>query len=724
MVVDRHHELPETPPVEPHQSDGLKNKAQNIGGDEVNVKIQETLKLLNLRDVCTLIQFWSPYSVGKRKLLKTIGQPFGLGIHDERLCSYRRESERNRFHVDEECKEEDLIPVVRVFRQQLPEWTSDVTNYYSKKHPLRNSAISWDLHGYLVLPVFDSLTMSCVGVLETVTSLRYLDCSYEVQEVHRALKEANLTSPQAFDCPTSYAEFKNTQHELDDIFKILKDCCFTHKLPLAQTWKVSSMNSFVATERNIEMSCNSFNSSCIGEVCMSTTGLPFYVHDLRFWPFREACREHHLLKSKGVVGRALSSHGSCFCADVTKLGEHEYSLVHYARMSGLTSCLAIYFHSKKHDDCYVLEFFLPVGIKESTDLQNLVQKLKLHVKSSYFEFGDLLNTELIGMPVEISQCDYGPVSPNKNMSSDITSADRLCADDRTSKKIINVIAAEKGDFVKQRRKRKMDSVTLENIQQYFGKPIGEASKRLGVSRSTLKRVCRNFNIPSWPKPNYEKKNASFGIYVAVFLLVRLKRWSCSSNRHTFSPRWWICGKHNSFAARSNPSPGGKMIRGLFSSSQQLKEPDVSIATMTSFSKPPVARFDKDYKLVDDQISNTLDVLHASASPKTNALILVSDECRMVIVKASYKDDMIKFKFPISSGLMELENQVAQRFKLNNTRLYLKYRDEDDDLILIACDADFHNLMSLSNTSVSNHTIKLIVHVAESQTLNTSTYSCE
>ncbi|KAJ0914731.1 putative transcription factor Nin-like family [Helianthus annuus] len=696
---------------EPHRSDGFKNKAEKIVGDEVNVKIQKTLRRLTLRDPCNLIQFWSPCRAGKYKLLKTVDQPFGLGTLDERLYNYRRESERKRFRVDEECKEVDLVPVVRVFRCQFPEWTPDVTKYYSKNHPLRDCAIRGDLHGYLVLPVFDSFTMSCVGVLESITSSRYLDCAYEVQEVHQTLKAVNLTSPQAFDFPISYVArgFKSSQNELDEIFKILKDCCFTHKLPLAQTWKVSSASSFVATERNIEMSCNSFNSSCIGEVCMSTTDLPFHVHDLRVWHFREACREHHLIKSKGVVGRALSSHGSCFCADVTKLREDEYSLVHNVCMSGLTSCLAIYLHSREHDDGYVLEFFLPVDMNNCADSQNLVQKLKLHVKSPSFDVG----TEDISM------------------------------DDVTGKNI-DVVTGEKGACTKQRRKRKMDSITPENIMQYFGKPMEEASTKLGVSRSTLKRVCRKFNIASWPMTNRNKKTVRFGIYVAVFLLIRVKRWSCSSNHHGFSARWWICGKHNSFViSRLNPSPEGEMIRMLLSSSQRLKEvkePDESTETATPFSKPTRARFGiyyatrlllgmirwrkraaiqhtsgrNDYKFVDGQmvqISDTFDVFHASASPKKK-VAKVLDECRMVTVKATYKDDMIKFRIPISSGLLELKNQVAQRIKLENTKLHLKYRDEDDDLILIACDADFHNLVSLSPTSVSNHTIKLIVQIAK------------
>ncbi|KAJ0697762.1 hypothetical protein HanLR1_Chr10g0372651 [Helianthus annuus] len=75
---------------------------------------------------------------------------------------------------------------------------------------------------------------------------------------------------------------------------------------------------------------------------MSTVDLPFYIRYLNLWEYREVCRERHLDKSQGVVGRSLSSCGTWFCEDVTKLDEDDYPLVHIARSSGLTSCLAIY----------------------------------------------------------------------------------------------------------------------------------------------------------------------------------------------------------------------------------------------------------------------------------------------------------------------------------------------------------------------------------------------
>ncbi|KAI7732719.1 hypothetical protein M8C21_001897 [Ambrosia artemisiifolia] len=50
-------------------------------------------------------------------------------------------------------------------------------------------------------------------------------------------------------------------------------------------------------------------------------------------------------------------------------------------------------------------------------------------------------------------------------------------------------AEEKHNRLKRGRKRKMDSLTLEAVEKFFGKPIEEAAKSLDGNRSTLKRFC-------------------------------------------------------------------------------------------------------------------------------------------------------------------------------------------------------------------------------------------
>ncbi|KAI7751609.1 LOW QUALITY PROTEIN: hypothetical protein M8C21_033250, partial [Ambrosia artemisiifolia] len=605
--------------------------------DPIHQKIQDkivaALKLLTFREQHVL--FWSPHAVGKHQLLTTRNQPHGIGEIDVGLCLYRRDSEIQSFVVDKDHEEEDRSPAARVFRRGLPEWTSDLESCTLKHFPQQESAICCNLRGYLALPVFDLITRLCVGVLELLTSSKYMSYAYEVQQFHTALKVSiflpsyavwdcggdgggatwavedqghhptpmvrnthgdfhghhgplflssftvlrmgvmwriittlhrvvmeglimwrmvmdwrpittsigpsvlhdyaslltahfhiivilqteNLISPQGFDFPALYVHNESRQSNLDKIYGILKKACEIHSIPLSQTWAVSQ-HSIVFHEKVIEKSCSSFDTRCVGKVCMSTTNLPFNVQDLSMWPFFKACRERHLDVSRGFVGKALLSRGSCFCGDVTKLSEEEYPLVHNARMNRLASCFAIFLCSVESNDGYVLEFILPPDIDDSGQILNLVQTLKQNFAiGSGFELGDNSCIQVVGLPTDLSV----------NMEPDVIqiSSDSVA-----------------------------DNFTSSDAESSMPNPTNLSEEKTGVASTDAGEKSKKRKLESFP---------------------------------------W-----------------------------------------------------------------------------------------MVTAEISFNDDM---KFPISSGLSYLKNEVSQSFKLKGKKLSLKYIDEDDDLILIACDED-------------------------------------
>ncbi|KAJ0779682.1 putative PB1 domain-containing protein [Helianthus annuus] len=386
------------PPEELHQSDPSQLLAVgSLYHRGITYKIRAALKLLYFREQHVLVQFWSPRVDDKHQLLTTIDQPFGLGVVSEELCFYRRESERQTFLVDKDHEEEDVSPPARVFRRGLPEWTSDITEYETKDFPQQDCAIRCKLHGYLALPVFDSTTGLCVGVLELLTFSKLKDVAYEVKHIHRVLKTVNLASPQvfeAFDVPASNVSNERSNNESDKIYDILKRVCDTHRLPLAQTWTLSPFTCYFAHENGIEKGCCSFDTRCVGKVCMSTA-LPRYVRDMNTWTFFEASKTCHLEKSRGVAGRALSSRGSCFCGDVTKLDVEEH-------------------------------------------VPDLVQTLKQSIEAaSGFELGDGSSMEIVGSPTDSSL--------NEMVSSDLESV------------VADADVADQWSSTKEDRKRKRDS---------------------------------------------------------------------------------------------------------------------------------------------------------------------------------------------------------------------------------------------------------------------------
>ncbi|GJZ03382.1 NIN-like protein [Tanacetum coccineum] len=492
---------------------------------------------------------------------------------------------------------------------------------------------------------------------------------------------------------------------------------------------------------------------------MSTASLPFYVLDLGLWSFREACREQHLDKSCSLVGMALLSRGSCFCENITKLGEEEYPVVHNALISGLASCFTIFLHGVESNDDYVLEFFLPLNRDDGKHVHNLVQTLKENIEiASGFELGDTSSIEVVGSPTEatslflctdlqrtiISCIATTKTNTPKMVSSDsesfvgvvaktnstdavnqlsskqelfnsnggtITSTKLLAWDD-VERNVVNVACTkdngnimynhdvsmhmtnvgEKSNRLKQGSKRKVDSLTMEAIEKHIGKATDEAAKSLGGKSSYLQR-----------------SNVHFGLFSVVFLLVRVKRWSCSIKHHEFSGKWWLCGKHSNFPFKLNSV---YQVARVLLSLKRWRNRKLSMHAIHNRDHPAV--FDsienpkykpsiiKPYCHVNWKLAESSPVY---ASPKHIVASVISD-LKKVTVKATYKDDMIKFQFPTSLGLFELENEVAERINIKSKRIFLKYRDEDDDVILLACDTDLRSLLgsSTSNSSV----IKLII----------------
>nr|XP_043617999.1 protein NLP3-like [Erigeron canadensis] len=723
---------------------------------EITYKIRSALKQLTFREKHVLIQFWSARSVGKHQLLTTVDQPFGLGIVVQELCLYRRESEHSAYLVDKDHEEQDNNPPARVFRRGLPEWTFDITNYNPKDFPQQDYLIRRNLYGYMALPVFDSTTGLCVGVLELLMSSKYMSYAFEVQQIHNALKTKNLATPEAFDSPVStvrhgfYTQVldERKQSELYVISSILQTVSDIHSLPLAQTWAMSPTGSFVSRENVIEKTCSSYDSRCIGKACMSTTALPFYVRDVGMWQFREACRVQHLHKSRGIVGRAMLAHASCYCQDVTALGEEEYPLVHNARMSRLASCLTVFLHSLVgNDDGYVLEFFLSDN-KDSNHVLNLVQTLKQKVEAvSGLKLGETSTIEGIGKEgsnlsssinpdtIHISSSTWANTSIFENSSnSESFLATTSYSNVSTMKKNDIFTDAGKNSFrLKQGRKSKINSLTMKSLEQQLGKPIGQAAKSLGVSRSTLKRFCRVHGISSWPTQTSSTKigyltnsyisqeswpekhlqrssSPSFALSVAVFVVLGVKRWSCSSKRHGFAGKWWSCGKHSYLPSRSySIYQITRLVVGLMrwrrkSSKRHAMPYNPSLYLSIGNLKHETSLVNK-YINVDQPLLDSGLICASSKQSVGTGL----DMGLVLTVKASFNDDMIKFRFPITSGLLELENEVAQRVNVKGKKLSLKYKDEDNDLVSITCDADLYTLPELLAT---NSTIKLHVQVAD------------
>lgn len=83
------------------------------------------------------------------------------------------------------------------------------------------------------------------------------------------------------------------------------------------------------------------------------------------------------------------------------------------------------------------------------------------------------------------------------------------------------------------------------------------------------------------------------------------------------------------------------------------------------------------------------------------------DMKTVTIKATFREDIIRFKFSFSSNIVELKEEVAKRFKLEVGTFEIKYLDDDHEWVLIACDSDLQECLDISKSSGSNM-IRLLI----------------
>lgn len=71
-----------------------------------------------------------------------------------------------------------------------------------------------------------------------------------------------------------------------------------------------------------------------------------------------------------------------------------------------------------------------------------------------------------------------------------------------------------------------------------------------------------------------------------------------------------------------------------------------------------------------------------------------DSSSKIIVKATYREDTVRFKFDTSAGCFQLYEEVAKRFKLQTGTFQLKYLDDEEEWVMLVSDMDLQECLEI------------------------------
>ncbi|VYS55405.1 unnamed protein product [Arabidopsis thaliana] len=79
----------------------------------------------------------------------------------------------------------------------------------------------------------------------------------------------------------------------------------------------------------------------------------------------------------------------------------------------------------------------------------------------------------------------------------------------------------------------------------------------------------------------------------------------------------------------------------------------------------------------------------------------------LIVKASYREDTVRFKFEPSVGCPQLYKEVGKRFKLQDGSFQLKYLDDEEEWVMLVTDSDLQECLEILH-GMGKHSVKFLV----------------
>ncbi|XWS55183.1 hypothetical protein CRYUN_Cryun10bG0152800 [Craigia yunnanensis] len=321
----------------------------------------------------------------------------------------------------------------------------------------------------------------------------------------------------------------------------------------------------------------------------------------------------------------------------------------------------------------------------------------------------------------------------------------------------------------EKRRTKMEkTISLQVLRQYFAGSLKDAAKSLGVCPTTLKRICRQHGITRWPSRKIKKVGHSLRKLQLVIDSVQGAEGSIqigsfySSFPELSSPNFSGNGPSSSLKISNHSKPSEPQLEsGMFSQGAAAPKSPSSSCSHSSGSSTCCSTGAKqqstsinalgsaDGLAVEDPggaLKRALSDAELHALNQEEPKLLARSQSHKTFgelpnfetlpplpksgspnlrtggafrVKAMFGEVKIRFRLQPSWGFRGLQQEIARRFNIEDVSgLDLKYLDDDNEWVLLTCDADLEECIDIYKSSQS-HTIKISLHQASHPNLGSS-----
>ncbi|KAK3013985.1 hypothetical protein RJ639_008145 [Escallonia herrerae] len=600
-------------------------------------KIKTALFKFRCLNSNVLVQFWAPKVIGGRRLLTTSDQDFGLTHLERRLLLYRLHSERYNIFLD--GQEEQLGLPGRMFRHPFPELTPDVLSYSSKDLPQHDLAVICGLKGAFALPVFEPSGQCCVGVLELVDTIGdNVLLETKCEEACRVLKEADLISSCALNRP-DIRRREGLQYAVDKI------------------------NGFPCTSCGPEADGGSLDNSCATFTRRSVVGAEQSGIDVT--PLDKTC--------------ILSDGENTISYEVLK--QYFGSKLEYAAEGLGVSRSTLKRICRKHG----ISRWPPYRRKkDSFSISNLKRINKFVRRGDTPETSrrDPSGAILLQTPVAVTQWQDlhlvhdSSFTPFQYPPSHLTSSDAHCGDHMEGIEGLQCPLENVNEAPCMSNNAVADCGCLDwSFDTINGGNLDGAGQISSIASTPVEKTCilsERENQSTENQFTYEVLKQYFGQKLED---------AAESQGVTRSTWRRICRKHGisrwPYSRRNNDNHGMTEFIGGGDQEQRLESRNRG----PSFSPDSV-------------------LLEEATNAVAHTIPHVTQVQDTVTMKAMYRGDCIRFGLSCSSGMAELVENVTERLPLMVGSFSIKYKDDEGDWILVACDKDVKDLFHMASATTS------------------------